>query len=56
MADTYQWNVCVRTGDLKGKFSKQMKQKKLSYRIIRIKSIFPGVYESLLKARTQKGF
>jgi hypothetical protein len=56
MADTHQWNVCVRTGDHKGKFSKQMKQKILSYRIIRIKRIFPGVYKSLLKARKQKGF
>ena len=56
MADTHQWNVCVRTGDHKGKFSKQMKQKILSYRIIRIKRIFPGVYKSLLKAKKQKGF
>jgi len=34
MADTHRWNVCVRTGDPqspgKGKFSKQMKKKKLS--------------------------
>ena len=42
MADTHQWNVCVRTGD--SKFSKQMKKKILSYRIIRIKRIFSGVY------------
>ncbi len=35
--------VCV-LGIPKGKFSKQMKKKKLSYRIIRIKRIFSGVY------------
>jgi hypothetical protein len=35
--------VCV-LGIPKGKFSKQMKKKKLSYRIIRIKRIFFGVY------------
>ena len=35
--------VCV-LGIPKGKFSKQMKEKKLSYRIIRIKRIFSGVY------------
>jgi hypothetical protein len=35
--------VCV-LGIPKGKFSKQMKKKILSYRIIRIKHIFSGVY------------
>ena len=35
--------MCV-LGIPKGKFSKQMKKKKLSYRIIRIKRIFSGVY------------
>ena len=34
--------ICVRTGE--SKFSKQMKKKILSYRIIRIKRIFSGVY------------
>jgi hypothetical protein len=35
MADKHQWNVCVRTGVPKGKFSKQMKKNILSYRIVR---------------------
>jgi hypothetical protein len=37
------WRTAL-LGIPKGKFSKQMKKKKLSYRIIRIKRIFSGVY------------
>jgi hypothetical protein len=43
MADTHQWNVCVRTGDPQ-RYIFKTNEKKLSYRIIRIKRIFSGVY------------
>ena len=33
MADTYQWNVCVRTGDHQMQIFKTNDKKKLSYRI-----------------------
>ena len=43
--DTHQWNVCVRTGDpQKVNCQNKWGKKILSYRIIRIKHIFSGVY------------